>query len=81
MTYFSTGPETDENNKCYWVSFLDGTQRVLLFTDQAGIAHEAQSISQLEVVSNLEYTRWFTRVFGSFFWYKDIYRKNNVIVF
>ncbi|XP_037905174.1 vacuolar protein sorting-associated protein 13 isoform X4 [Hermetia illucens] len=48
-TYF-TGPETDENNKCYWVSFLDGTQRVLLFTDQAGIAHEAQSISQLEVV-------------------------------
>lgn len=35
----------------FWVSFLDGMQRVLLFTNNATIATEADSASRLEHVS------------------------------
>lgn len=34
----------------YWVSFLDGTQRVLLFTKNQSLAENTQSTSQLEQV-------------------------------
>lgn len=35
--------------KLYWVSFLDGIQRVLLFTPEAAVARDAQSAGELEV--------------------------------
>lgn len=35
---------------CFWASFLDGTQRVLLFTNDEFIARETQSVQQLEKV-------------------------------
>lgn len=35
----------------YWVSFLDGTQRVLLFTESFGIAKGANSANRLEQVT------------------------------
>lgn len=39
----------------YWVSFLDGTQRVLLFTDSVCIANGANSASSLDqVVQEIE---------------------------
>lgn len=34
----------------YWVSFLDGTQRVLLFTSIQGIAFGANSVNRLDKV-------------------------------
>lgn len=34
----------------YWVSFLDGTQRVLLFTNVQNIAFEANSANRLDKV-------------------------------
>lgn len=37
-----------ENEKLYWVSFLNGMQRVLLFTADATIAQDAQSSGDLE---------------------------------
>lgn len=37
-----------ENEKSYWVSFLDGMQRVLLFTSDINIANDAQSSGDLE---------------------------------
>lgn len=39
-----------ENLTVYWVSFLDGMQRVLLFTTEKSIAEEAQSAKQFELV-------------------------------
>lgn len=38
------------NTTSYWVSFLDGTQRVLLFTNQQDIAFEANSANRLDKV-------------------------------
>lgn len=35
--------------KVYWVSFLDGIQRVLLFTPDPAVARDAQSAGELEV--------------------------------
>lgn len=35
----------------FWVSFLDGTQRVLLFTKNPSVASGTQSASRLEQVS------------------------------
>lgn len=40
---------------CFWVSFLDGTQRVLLFTNDTSIATEAHSASRLDKVCFLFY--------------------------
>lgn len=37
----------------YWVSFLDGTQRVLLFTNIQNIAFEANSANRLDKVLKL----------------------------
>lgn len=37
-----------ENHIIYWVSFLNGMQRVLLFTSEASIAEEAQSAGKFE---------------------------------
>ena len=37
--------------KVYWVSFLDGIQRVLLFTSDPAVAKEAQSAGDIEVPS------------------------------
>ena len=37
--------------KNYWVSFLDGTQRVLLFTKNPSVASSTQSSSRLDQVS------------------------------
>lgn len=34
----------------YWVSFLNGMQRTLLFTTEQGIAEEAQSAKQFELI-------------------------------
>lgn len=39
-----------DDRMSYWVSFLDGTQRVLLFTDLKYIVSEANSASGLEQV-------------------------------
>lgn len=40
-----------KNIQSYWVSFLDGTQRVLLFTNEYNIAYGASSASRLDKVS------------------------------
>lgn len=48
--YFNGKFYRDVNDGCYWVSFLDGTQRVLLFTNDTGIATEAHSASRLDKV-------------------------------
>lgn len=34
----------DDDTKVYWVTFLDGLQRVLLFTEDLEIAVEAQEV-------------------------------------
>jgi len=34
----------DADTKLYWVSFLDGLQRVLLFTDDVALATVAQQV-------------------------------------
>lgn len=39
-----------ENEPVYWVSFLDGMQRVLLFTEDKNVAEEAQSSRQFEEI-------------------------------
>ncbi|XP_034937793.1 vacuolar protein sorting-associated protein 13 isoform X2 [Chelonus insularis] len=41
-------PETDE--EVYYVSFLDGVQRVLLFTNSLKIAEDCQLVGDLEVI-------------------------------
>ncbi|XP_025082324.1 vacuolar protein sorting-associated protein 13C-like [Pomacea canaliculata] len=40
----------DDDTKVYWVTFLDGLQRVLLFTEDLEIAVEAQEAGELEHV-------------------------------
>ncbi|XP_071943585.1 intermembrane lipid transfer protein VPS13A-like isoform X2 [Antedon mediterranea] len=42
---------TNKKAKLYWVSFLDGRQRVLLFTEDIVIATKAQQAGELEQVS------------------------------
>ncbi|KAK9871302.1 hypothetical protein WA026_011571 [Henosepilachna vigintioctopunctata] len=39
-----------ESYKIYWVSFLDGMQRVLLFTEDSYVAENVQSVKQFETV-------------------------------
>lgn len=39
-----------ENTVVYWVSFLDGMQRILLFTEDKSVAEDAQSAKQFELV-------------------------------
>lgn len=39
-----------ENYHVYWVSFLDGMQRVLLFTMDKGVAENVQSAKQFEAI-------------------------------
>lgn len=39
-----------ENSVVYWASFLDGMQRVLLFTTEKSVAEDAQSAKQFEIV-------------------------------
>jgi len=41
----------DDNPDVYWVSFLDGMQRVLLFTANPDVAREAQTAADLEPIS------------------------------
>jgi vacuolar protein sorting-associated protein 13A/C len=38
----------NEDHQVWWVSFLDGMQRVLLFTPDMNIARDAQSAGELE---------------------------------
>lgn len=37
-----------DDKRIYWVSFLDGMQRILLFTEDVEIARDAQSAGDLE---------------------------------
>lgn len=46
----------EDNKSAYWVSFLDGTQRVLLFTSVQTIAFEANSANRLDKVRIFIYT-------------------------
>jgi len=52
LTYVQDGCSKflELSEKCwlYWVSFLDGTQRVLLFTDDLAITLMAQQVSEHE---------------------------------
>jgi len=41
----------DNSIKVYWVSFLDGIQRILMFTTDASIAEECQASSKLEIIN------------------------------
>ncbi|VVC40207.1 Hypothetical protein CINCED_3A023147 [Cinara cedri] len=41
----------DDGIKVYWVSFLDGMQRILMFTVDANIAEECQASSKLEIIN------------------------------
>lgn len=41
-----------EGKRIYWVSFLDGMQRVLLFTEDVCIAKDAESVGGLENIDN-----------------------------
>lgn len=43
-------PSTTDDQEAYWVSFLDGTQRVLLFTNERFIANEVHSANRLDKV-------------------------------
>lgn len=43
-------PIKSKDGESYWVSFLDGTQRVLLFTNEQNIAFEANSANRLDKV-------------------------------
>ncbi|XP_050092629.1 intermembrane lipid transfer protein Vps13 isoform X2 [Anopheles aquasalis] len=43
--------KTAGNNVVYWVSFLNGTQRVLLLTDNCNIAYGVHSASRLDQVT------------------------------
>lgn len=40
----------EDNKSAFWVSFLDGTQRVLLFTSMQSIAYGANSANRLDKV-------------------------------
>lgn len=40
----------DDDSKVYWVSFLDGLQRVLMFTEDIAVAASAQEAGELEQV-------------------------------
>ncbi|KAH8237095.1 hypothetical protein KR038_004232 [Drosophila bunnanda] len=42
---------TENGNKSLWVSFLDGLQRVLLFTDNETIAHRTESSAALQSIT------------------------------
>lgn len=46
---------SSQNNKVYWVSFLDGTQRVLMFTKNPSVAGGTQSSSRLDQVCRYLY--------------------------
>ncbi|KAL3279818.1 hypothetical protein HHI36_017325 [Cryptolaemus montrouzieri] len=46
---YSVGSKT-EGYKIYWVSFLDGMQRVLLFTEDSFLAENVQSAKQFETI-------------------------------
>ena len=37
----------DEDTKVYWVSFLDGLQRMLLFTEDLAVAANAQEVTMV----------------------------------
>lgn len=41
----------DDGVKLFWVSFLDGIQRILMFTNDAKIAEECQASSKLEIIN------------------------------
>lgn len=41
----------DDGIKVYWISFLDGIQRILMFTTDASIAEECQASSKLEIIN------------------------------
>jgi len=47
----------DTDTKLYWVSFLDGMQRILLFTDDIAVATVAQQVNHrcyfIDVVLNI----------------------------
>jgi len=40
-----------DGQKVMWVSFLDGLQRVLLFTENASIAHRTESTNSLQTIT------------------------------
>ncbi|KAG8230079.1 hypothetical protein J437_LFUL009198 [Ladona fulva] len=40
-----------ENGGSYWVTFLDGMQRILLFTDDVALAQDARTAGELEAAS------------------------------
>ncbi|XP_070537095.1 intermembrane lipid transfer protein VPS13A-like isoform X2 [Ptychodera flava] len=40
--------EIGENKMCYWISFLDGMQRTLMFTEDLALATVAQQAGELE---------------------------------
>lgn len=42
---------SSQMEKVYWVSFLDGTQRILMFTNNPSIANATQSSNRLDQVS------------------------------
>lgn len=46
----SKGRRSSQMETFYWVSFLDGTQRVLMFTKNPTVAHSTQSSSRLDQV-------------------------------
>lgn len=39
------------NKKIYWVSFLDGLQRILLFTESKSIAKRSESTEVLQIIN------------------------------
>ena len=57
----------DEDTKVYWVSFLDGLQRMLLFTEDLAVAANAQEVN----VAALSLLPW---------WQCHCYRGDSVIV-
>lgn len=48
--------QNSQDDVIYWVSFLDGTQRVLLFTKNESIAQSTQSSNRLDQVSEILYS-------------------------
>lgn len=42
---------TQNGRKALWVSFLDGLQRVLLFTENEGIAHRTETTASLQTIT------------------------------
>ena len=45
----------NSDSKAYWVSFLDGMQRVLLFTDDPALAINAQEVILYSTPSKRQY--------------------------